>query len=74
MRVFPTFLSQVAMRLPVYAKAVTYEMMEKQKLDEQQAEQLNLNPFTMKYVIQNNMGGVNRWTSPYDYKWFCKYR
>ena len=67
-------LSDVAGKLPVMAVATTHREMEenKQKLLEEQ--RLNLNPFTMEYVIKNNMAGVNKWLSPYDYLWYCKHR
>ncbi|XP_055331329.1 39S ribosomal protein L16, mitochondrial-like [Paramacrobiotus metropolitanus] len=67
-------LNNVALRLPVWAKAVSHQMMEDEKMEEKRQEELNANPFTMKYIIQNNMQGCNKWTSPYDYVWFGKYR
>jgi large subunit ribosomal protein L16 len=64
----------VAKKLPVMAIATTYTAMEETKQRELEEKRLNLNPFTMEYVIKNNMQGVNKWLSPYDYLWYCKYR
>ncbi|OQV15865.1 putative 39S ribosomal protein L16, mitochondrial [Hypsibius exemplaris] len=67
-------MEDVALKLPVIAKATTYQDMEAEKEEALRQEKLNLNPFTMEYVIKNNMQGVSRWLSPYDYLWYCKYR
>lgn len=67
------FLHKVAMKLPFKAMAVSHEMLEEKKLKEERDEINNVNPYTMKYVIQNNMGGCHRWLSPFDLKWFCKH-
>ncbi|KAF2903267.1 hypothetical protein ILUMI_02916 [Ignelater luminosus] len=67
------FLHKVAMKLPFKAMAVSHQMLEKIRLKEEEDERNNVNPYTMKYVIQNNMGGCHRWLSPFDLKWFCKH-
>ncbi|KAF5303827.1 hypothetical protein FQA39_LY09812 [Lamprigera yunnana] len=66
-------LHNLAMKLPFKAMAVSHETLEKVKLKELEDEKNNINPYTMKYVIQNNMGGCHNWISPFDKKWFCKY-
>lgn len=63
-------LRSVAVRLPFKAEAVNQEIMDKKKKMKEKIENENLNPYTMKYVIQNNMGGCNNWLSSYDYKWY----
>lgn len=60
--------------MPLLARATTYKEMEEEKQKELEEARLNLNPFTMEYVIKNNMQGVNKWLSPFDYLWHCKYR
>lgn len=67
------FLTDVANKLPFKAQAVSYEMMEKLNANEKWQEENNQNPYTMKYLIQNNMGGCHTWLSPWDFKYFCKY-
>lgn len=68
------FLHQVAKQLPFEAEAVSQEILDEQARKEQELEVLNMNPYTMKYVIQNNLNGCHRWLSPVDHKWFGKYR
>lgn len=67
------FLQNFANQLPFKARAVSHEMLEKEAKDEIEKEKLNTNPYTMKYVIQNNLGGFHRYLSPWDHKWFGKH-
>ncbi|KAI4461801.1 50s/60s ribosomal protein l16 [Holotrichia oblita] len=67
------FLEELAKKMPFKAMAVSQEILDKMKRKEEQNEKNNLNNYTMKYLIQNNMGGCHRWLSPYDLKWFGKY-
>lgn len=66
-------LGMVCHKLPFKAMVVSQEMLDEMKLEEERKAKANLNPFTMKYVIQNNMGGCHNWLSPVDHKWFGKY-
>ncbi|XP_053625738.1 large ribosomal subunit protein uL16m [Plodia interpunctella] len=66
-------LKIVAERLPFKAEPVSQEIMEKKALDEKWKEENNINPYTMKYIIQNNMGGCHKMLSPFDHKWYGKY-
>lgn len=68
------FLQLYANQLPFAARAVSHEILEKHAKKEKKEEESNLNPYTMKYVIQNNLGGVHRMLSPVDHKWFGKYK
>lgn len=52
---------------------VSQEMLDALKAKEEQNEKDNINPWTKKYVIQNNLGGCHRWLSPFDHKWYAKY-
>jgi len=67
------FLREVAEKLPFRAKAVSYEMMEAEKAENEQLAEANMNPYTAEYLIKNNIGGCHQWISPYDKKWFLKY-
>lgn len=67
------WLQTYADQLPFAARAVSHEMLMQEAKQEKENEERNLNPFTMKYVIQNNLGGCHRWLSPVDHKWFGKY-
>lgn len=67
------FLQQVANQLPFQAAVVSQKMLDEMKESEEQLQRDNLNPYTMKYVIQNNLNGCHRWLSPVDHKWFGKH-
>ncbi|KAJ3642647.1 hypothetical protein Zmor_025410 [Zophobas morio] len=67
------FLRDVAMKLPFQAMAVSQEIMDKEKKEEEWREKNNQNYYTMKYVMQNNLGGCQRWMSPFDFKFLGKY-
>ena len=64
------FLTQVANQLPFKAKAVSYEIMQKEAAEKRRKEAANINPYTFKYIVQNNLGESHLWVSPYDRKWF----
>uniref|UniRef100_A0A1B0A9X7 Large ribosomal subunit protein uL16m n=1 Tax=Glossina pallidipes TaxID=7398 RepID=A0A1B0A9X7_GLOPL len=66
-------LKQVAHLLPFKAEAISEDILQERIKMEEQLERSNTNPFTMKYVIQNNLNGCHRWLSPFDHKWFGKY-
>lgn len=53
--------------------AVSQDILDEMKAKEKWEEENNQNPYTMKYLIQNNMGGCHHWLSPFDLKHFCKY-
>jgi large subunit ribosomal protein L16 len=66
-------LELVAHKLPFAAKVVSQQMMEEMTKEEERLERENLNRYTFKYVVQNNLGGCHNWISPYDKQWFGKY-
>lgn len=68
------YLDDIAMKLPFKAMAVSQDILEEMKQKEKYEEENNANPFTMKYIIQNNMGGCHQWLSPVDLKWFGKHK
>lgn len=63
----------IAERLPFKAIPVSQTIMEKMAADEKWKEENNQNKYTLKYLIQNNMGGCHRHISKYDHKWYGKY-
>ena len=67
-------LEEIAHKLPFKAIAVTYEKMQEMAAKEKMMEAENLNPWTLKYVIQNNLGGCSNWITPTDRKYFGKHR
>ncbi|KAK6625426.1 hypothetical protein RUM43_005724 [Polyplax serrata] len=67
-------LAAAAEILPFPARFVSQESLEKEREENRRLEENNINPYTMEYVIRNNMGGCGNWLSPYDYKWFGKYK
>lgn len=66
-------LINIAKRLPCHAMAVSQELMDKMAEKKKIMEETNLNPWTWKYIIQNNMLGCHKWISKYDRKWFNEY-
>lgn len=66
-------LHDVAMKLPFKAMAVSQEMLDEIDAKEKWEAENNQNQYSMKYLIQNNMGGCQRWISYLDFKYFCKY-
>nr|CAD7430465.1 unnamed protein product [Timema monikensis] len=67
-------LEMVAHKLPFKAEVVSQEIMEMKAEKELREERDNINPYTFKYVVQNNMGGCQNWISPYDRRWFGKHQ
>ena len=67
------FLREIAEKLPFKAKAVSQEMLDAEAAKEKELAAANINPYTVEYVIRNNMGGCHNWISPYDKKWFFKH-
>lgn len=67
------FLEMVSKQLPFKAMAVSQEMMDEMKAEEERLQRENKNPYTMQYVFQNNLNGCHRWMTPTDHKWFGKY-
>ncbi|XP_035436416.1 39S ribosomal protein L16, mitochondrial [Spodoptera frugiperda] len=70
--VFP-MLRIIAERLPFKAEPISLEIMQKKAEREKWLEENNENYYTMKYIIQNNMGGCHKMLSPFDHRWYGKY-
>ncbi|CAL1527272.1 unnamed protein product [Lymnaea stagnalis] len=54
-------------------RVVTHESMRKREELEQYTEKHNINPFTFKYCVQNNVLGCSKFLNRYDYMWYGKY-
>lgn len=67
------FLNDIAMKLPFKAAAVCHEDLTKMKEKEKWEEENNQNYHTMKYIMQNNIGGCYRWMTPFDFKFLGRY-
>ncbi|XP_078052891.1 large ribosomal subunit protein uL16m-like [Augochlora pura] len=67
------FLKAIAHKMPFAAEAVSHAMLERNKQRKKKYEEENLNPWTWKYIIQNNMLGCHTWISKYDKRWFKEY-
>lgn len=67
------FLQLVCNQLPFKAMVVSHEMLQEMSESKTIEQKDNLNKFTFKYVVQNNLNGCHRWLSPVDHKWFGEY-
>ncbi|XP_011497564.1 PREDICTED: 39S ribosomal protein L16, mitochondrial [Ceratosolen solmsi marchali] len=67
-------LKEIADKLPFKAIAITQAKLDQIHDDEKYVEENNENPWTLKYIIQNNLGGCDKWIRPIDKYWFGKYR
>ncbi|GAB1602215.1 39S ribosomal protein L16, mitochondrial-like [Argonauta hians] len=68
------FLSNLAHLMPFPARAVSKEMMEEEERLEKEKEKRNINPFSFKYCVENNLFGCRYSLNKYDLKWHGKYR
>lgn len=66
-------LQQVLYKLPCDAIIVSQAILDKIHQEEIMLQKKNINPFSFKYVVDNNMQGCHRWTSPYDSKYYNEY-
>ncbi|GLH16579.1 CSON003729 protein [Gryllus bimaculatus] len=66
-------LKLIVHNLPFKAQAVTHQMLLDKEINEKKLEKENKNPYTFKYIVQNNLGGCHNWISPVDKRWFGKH-
>ena len=66
-------LHLIAHKLPFPADVVSQESLEQQRRQEAATEAANTNPYTWKFIIQNNMDNCHRWVKPIDKQYFTKY-
>ncbi|KAG7170736.1 39S ribosomal protein L16-like, partial [Homarus americanus] len=67
------FLKMIAHKLPFPAEVVSQETLEASRKEEDQLERENINPYTFKYLVQNNMMGCHNWIRDIDKVYFGKY-
>lgn len=67
------YLNNIANNLPFDAMVVTQDKMEKTAKRKKELEEMNQNPWTWKYIIQNDLLGSQKWISKYDRRWFNEY-
>ncbi|GAB6030015.1 mitochondrial ribosomal large subunit component [Chamberlinius hualienensis] len=67
-------LEEVRQKMPVKSISVSKEMLEQFQAEEKRQEEENINPFTYKYIVDNNLLGCHQWISPYDFEYHGKYR
>lgn len=66
-------LNMIAHKLPFPASVVSQETLEASRRTAERLERENINPYTFKYIIQNNMLGCHRWIRTIDKTYFGKY-
>ncbi|KAM8877037.1 large ribosomal subunit protein uL16m [Synchiropus picturatus] len=59
-------LTQIAKKLPFPAKVVTRESLAEMQKKQEEMENSNQNPWTFKDIVQGNMMGIRKYTSPFD--------
>ena len=67
------WLSRIAACLPMEAIAVSAEQLERLEAEEKRLAEENTNPYTMEWMIRNNINDCQRFLSPYDTKWMGKF-
>lgn len=66
-------LSKIADKLPFKAKVVNQDILEWDLAKEKWEEENNQNPYTMEYLIKNNMDDLQRKVKKIDNRYFGKY-
>ncbi|XP_043259978.1 39S ribosomal protein L16, mitochondrial [Colletes gigas] len=66
-------LTDIANKLPFRAIPVSQEILDEISEKKKKLKEENQNPWTWKYLIQNNMLGCHNWISKYDRRWFNEY-
>ncbi|KAK3860012.1 hypothetical protein Pcinc_031156 [Petrolisthes cinctipes] len=67
------FLKMIAHILPFPAEAVSKEILEASRQETRRLEEEDINPYTFKYLIQNNMLGCHKWIREIDRTYWGKY-
>lgn len=67
------WLSRIANVLPMECIAVSAEQLERIEAEEQRLARENTNPYTLEWMIRNNILDCQSYLSPYDTKWFGKF-
>lgn len=68
------YLRSIAKRMPFTCIPCNVEILQKMKRAEEKEQLENINPYTMEYLIKNNIGNCRRWiSSKMDFKYFGKH-
>jgi len=67
------WLRRVAANMPMECIAVSAEQLERINAEEERLAQENTNPYTLEWMIRNNIMDCQTFLSPYDTKWFGKF-
>ncbi|XP_072044296.1 large ribosomal subunit protein uL16m-like [Amphiura filiformis] len=67
-------LNQTAEKLPFAAKAVSQQIMDKDLEKDWEEMVNNQNPWTFERIVRGNYMGIQKYTGPYDFKWFDKHK
>lgn len=52
---------------------MSQEILKEIEKEKQAKADSNLNPYTFKYAIQNNLNGIHNWLRPNDHKYYGEY-
>ncbi|CAL4068372.1 unnamed protein product [Meganyctiphanes norvegica] len=66
-------LKMIAHKLPFPAAVVSQESLTAARKEAEQIDRKNPNPYTFKYIVQNNMMGCHRWIKDIDKVYYGKY-
>lgn len=66
-------MKKISAKLPFQAKAVSQEILELDAAKEHWQNENNQNPYTMEYLIKNNMDDLQRKVKKIDLLYFGKY-
>jgi len=67
------WLSRIAANLPMECIAVSKEMLDRLNAEEERLAHENTNPYTIEWMIRNNILDCQTLLTPYDTKWFGKF-
>jgi len=67
------WLTRMAANMPMECIAVSAEQLERIKAEEKRLTEQNTNPYTIEWMIRNNILDCQSFLSPYDTKWFGKF-
>ncbi|GFU43269.1 39S ribosomal protein L16, mitochondrial [Trichonephila clavipes] len=67
------YLNRVAKKMPFDAMPISQEILESLEKEADELHQKNINPFSFKYAVENDMQGCNIWTSEKDHEYYNEY-
>ncbi|XP_014664002.1 PREDICTED: 39S ribosomal protein L16, mitochondrial-like [Priapulus caudatus] len=67
-------LEGIVKKLPLKAWTVSQQLLDEKEAQDAFERESNNNPFTLEFLIKNNMQGCRQWMSKYDKMWYMKYK